>query len=1182
MRKLILTITILFSGLLTFGQDTKLANTLLWRISGNGLARPSYLYGTMHLTDKRVFQLGDSVYKALEQTEGFAAELDMNRLGTQMMNQFLNEEEQKNATEPPKVKERVSGEVWNKYKALLEKKIGKKADKITVDDLDKIESRLQLDLFKKGDMPTFLDAWLSGQARKQGKWVGGIEDIEDQLEHMDGFGDIEEKIQLALFDDNYYRGSLEWFIKVYTNQQLDTIDAFMYREEDGRKDYIMIKRNLKMARRMDSLSAIRSTLFAVGAAHLPGDSGVITLLRSRGFTVTPVISSKKINPDKYVSKTVEASWIQVAVKDNVYALQMPGVAEGIEMFESMGLEMKIYFDISFMKMYMTMGIEIPEERKKLGADSLYNGLRSRYASKGEVLKEKPVTVNGVEGREYRISTYEGEMKMQIFIPATERVILNMVYGFTEKSLSDKETEKFFQSFVLNKDIIEPKVTTQKTWSLLEYPVQSFSVEMPVKPREKKDVVTEEGKITYDWQAIDIKEQIFYGMSVSTMKEGMYDAGDDSSYFVAIKERLKESFEEATVLDSSFITVSTYPGYRLTVTGKTEGELLETRILAVSRGGISYYLYAVSGPGDNSKRTAERFLNSFKLLPFKYPEWKTVTAPDRSFSTTAPFSLKTKELDEEDTGKGLERYLVYDSLAYVTGFVDRTVLPSWFWYSSDTAFLRLRAGMYSSWGDSMVDYKLTTVGKLKTASVKIMQPGDNLLKKVLVVLNGDEIYEVFGNFATQDLPGKYNRFFDDFKVMSEKPGWNKSQPKVEELAATLKDADGKTVAIVKQWWDALEFTGADIPSLQKMLLQLYPDFDTTYYANLNKKLFEKIQFLDSTHTTVAYIKNNYASIQQKDEYVKGYIISYLAGISTAESYSVLKDCLVKYPLTIKSAPYFGYMLYDSLKLTATLFPEVMKQVGSEAIWEQIAGVATSLLDSNLLSKTAIKEYGSYFIGTAKKELEKEKTEIEDNNYGYSDLIRMLGVIGTPEAIALLKRFAKFDAREIKFRTLIALLESGQPADTKNIYTMATTDQYRHQLYDELKRLNKLKLFPASYLSQKELGKSKVYEYSVMDETEPGYIADAGVRTVLYKGKQQKFYLYKVSFANDIGKYHLGVAGPYSANLNDYTSPDNVAGIYWAEEFDAKALDKHLKEYLKSLEEEEEDVELPPPPPMEIRK
>jgi hypothetical protein len=74
-----------------------------------------------------------------------------------------------------------------------------------------------------------------------------------------------------------------------------------------------------------------------------------------------------------------------------------------------------------------------------------------------VLKEKPVTVNGVEGREYRISTYEGEMKMQIFIPETERVILNMVYGFTEKSLSDKETEKFFQSFVFNKDIVKPKV-----------------------------------------------------------------------------------------------------------------------------------------------------------------------------------------------------------------------------------------------------------------------------------------------------------------------------------------------------------------------------------------------------------------------------------------------------------------------------------------------------------------------------------------------------------------------------------------------------------------------------------------------------------------------------------------------------------------------------------------------------
>lgn len=62
------------------------------------------------------------------------------------------------------------------------------------------KNQLQSDMFKKGDMPTFLDAWLSGQARKQ-KWVGGIEGSGRQLEHI---GAVEEKIQLAIFDDEYF------------------------------------------------------------------------------------------------------------------------------------------------------------------------------------------------------------------------------------------------------------------------------------------------------------------------------------------------------------------------------------------------------------------------------------------------------------------------------------------------------------------------------------------------------------------------------------------------------------------------------------------------------------------------------------------------------------------------------------------------------------------------------------------------------------------------------------------------------------------------------------------------------------------------------------------------------------------------------------------------------------------
>ncbi|HKO80940.1 MAG TPA: TraB/GumN family protein, partial [Chitinophagaceae bacterium] len=62
MRKLLFLLFIHFLSIISFSQKTTVANTLLWRISGNGLTRPSYLFGTIHLTDKRVFNFGDSLY----------------------------------------------------------------------------------------------------------------------------------------------------------------------------------------------------------------------------------------------------------------------------------------------------------------------------------------------------------------------------------------------------------------------------------------------------------------------------------------------------------------------------------------------------------------------------------------------------------------------------------------------------------------------------------------------------------------------------------------------------------------------------------------------------------------------------------------------------------------------------------------------------------------------------------------------------------------------------------------------------------------------------------------------------------------------------------------------------------------------------------------------------------------
>src|SRR3954462_13977783 len=50
--------------------------SLFWEIAGSGLKKPSYLFGTMHVSNKMVFHLSDSFYYAMRNTDAVALELN--------------------------------------------------------------------------------------------------------------------------------------------------------------------------------------------------------------------------------------------------------------------------------------------------------------------------------------------------------------------------------------------------------------------------------------------------------------------------------------------------------------------------------------------------------------------------------------------------------------------------------------------------------------------------------------------------------------------------------------------------------------------------------------------------------------------------------------------------------------------------------------------------------------------------------------------------------------------------------------------------------------------------------------------------------------------------------------------------------------------------------------------------
>jgi uncharacterized protein YbaP (TraB family) len=153
-------------------------NSILWQISGKNLPSPSYLFGSIHITDKRVFDLPDSVLTKLKECEITAFELNFDTVAGQMINEAIRKYKKR------QVKDVLSKKEMEK----LEKELKKR--NIHVEDLNNettfnIYQKYQRSIYKNDDMSTFLDAYLFGIAKGYGKKILGIETYAEQASIFD-------------------------------------------------------------------------------------------------------------------------------------------------------------------------------------------------------------------------------------------------------------------------------------------------------------------------------------------------------------------------------------------------------------------------------------------------------------------------------------------------------------------------------------------------------------------------------------------------------------------------------------------------------------------------------------------------------------------------------------------------------------------------------------------------------------------------------------------------------------------------------------------------------------------------------------------------------------------------------------------------------------------------------------
>lgn len=266
------------------------ANTLLWKISSNNLDKPSYLFGTIHMICADDIQLSDSLKSAIKSSGKVYLELDMDNI-FEMLGVMGKMKMRGDTT----LADLLTPAQYDSVKAFF--KTQKTLLPFSV--LETYKPMLAASTLMQAsldcDKQIAMEQLIMKEAKTQGKGVKGLETMAYQMSIFDSIPYSVQATQLLTYIEQSGKetdnADFEDLSKAYRAQNLDTLEAITKREDMGISNFtnlLLYNRNEAWAKKLVGLMKDDALVIAVGAGHLPGERGVINLLRKAGYKVEPV------------------------------------------------------------------------------------------------------------------------------------------------------------------------------------------------------------------------------------------------------------------------------------------------------------------------------------------------------------------------------------------------------------------------------------------------------------------------------------------------------------------------------------------------------------------------------------------------------------------------------------------------------------------------------------------------------------------------------------------------------------------------------------------------------------------------------------------------------------------------------------------------------------------------------
>jgi uncharacterized protein YbaP (TraB family) len=281
------TLFILFVSILTIQTNAqKLENSTLWQISGNGLEKPSYLFGTIHLTCDA--NLDKEVINALDETTQLVLEIDLD--DPELQNKMMGGMHMKDGKT---IKDYVSEEDYKAIDALFTNQAGMSLSMLQTMKPFFLSTMLYPKMI---DCPMqSFELELMKITKEQNEETYGLETIEDQLQVFETIpykDQIADLIRMAKDNLEYDKALFAKMLDVYNKEDITEMLNLMDDENNQTiskyQDILLVDRNKNWIAKIEEYSKSQPTFFGVGAAHLAGKDGVIKLLRKAGYTVEAI------------------------------------------------------------------------------------------------------------------------------------------------------------------------------------------------------------------------------------------------------------------------------------------------------------------------------------------------------------------------------------------------------------------------------------------------------------------------------------------------------------------------------------------------------------------------------------------------------------------------------------------------------------------------------------------------------------------------------------------------------------------------------------------------------------------------------------------------------------------------------------------------------------------------------